>query len=301
MEGLSSMLSLLVVVISWSIVRYAASSSSLSRCNPSNHICEGRCPAVPRGIKLPPPEESQGLCLKDSDSEACVCWMHNPSADQHFQTLFKCENNMKHMVCLPPTICFPPRSEPGCLIVLNCPCMPLLKGTLFDRWQAVNAIILRSKYPIMPSSSTTRKDTSNAEIENSLIPPVMESREFSMKHLLFLLAFVIAPLLCWCLLTFFHEGKCRKKLRTPEAEPMPVSRGEEEEEAPQPGSCVPPEHQQELPSAPKFECPPPYQEAADPSESCLLEADFGPPPAYEDVVRGQWLPVVHRVEDADSD
>lgn len=274
---------LVAVALKWT---ETGSSIPVTRCHSADYICEGRCPMIPHGAELPSEEdEREGLCLKDSETDACVCWMRN--THQHLQTLFKCEvaanNTIKHVMCLPPPICFPPGPSPGCMIILHCPCTDYSRGPRYGKWRSGKAFILRSKTPV-PALTPEKEGTPEQP------PPVEEDkREFSVKHLLFLLAFVIAPLLCWCLLTFFHDGRCRKKRRCPETEVMSTERVEGVSEPCPSGPCIP--------TAPKMESPPPYGETDNPGESCLLTADCGPPPSYEDAVRHQqW-----RIQELDSE
>ncbi|GBN56746.1 hypothetical protein AVEN_273582-1 [Araneus ventricosus] len=117
---------------------------------------------------------------------------------------------------------------------------------------------------------------------------------------------------------FFHEGKCRKKPpQPPEAQPIPTSRtttidNMDNDERESPGDdapavpaviCSSPTDSQTfsrpLPTAPedleavlqaetpqqtlmKCESPPPYCESADRN----YQVDYGPPPAYDEAIRG---------------
>ncbi|XP_042905230.1 uncharacterized protein [Parasteatoda tepidariorum] len=288
---------------------------SITECERSKYLCSGACPPLPQGIQL----KSESICLRDTDTDACVCWLNNPSSQ--LQSVFRCEAKINgsaaHVICNAHEDCFNPDPDrPVCMIILQCNCLDIWfpNEILDDRWKRVRAII------------HTKEIYNSHNADGSSVEKVQEEvREFRLKHLLFLLGFVIAPLLCWCLLNFFHEGKCRKKApNRPEAQPIPTSRcstidnmnnnddscGERSCEDVVVVPLSPPARSsfircsQSVPSllssAPedlenslenttaqqqtllKFESPPPYTETM---ERTYI-ADLGPPPAYEDAIRG---------------
>ncbi|GFU20467.1 uncharacterized protein NPIL_683351 [Nephila pilipes] len=285
---------------------YGATVVKAIECDPSRYICAGECPPLPEGVE---PPTTEAICSKDPDSETCICWLHNPSSQLH--TLFQCEarinGSVSKIACIPPSHCFLPDPNLACLIVLRCNCLLFetkYESQKYHSWKRVKAIV-----------HTMRKQDPKKKIQGDV-------REFSLKHLLFLLGFVIAPLLCWCLLNFFHEGKCRKKPppQPPEAQPIPTARtstidnmnnedgdcqntdnvsGDPVSSRSRPTSVQSQTFSIQLPSAPedveavlqtetqqqtllKCESPPPYCESADRN----FQVDYGPPPTYEDAVRG---------------
>ncbi|KAG8180502.1 hypothetical protein JTE90_007458 [Oedothorax gibbosus] len=274
-----------------------------TQCDPSRFLCSGMCPPFPEDA-APPTDEA--VCSRDPDSDTCVCWLHNPDSQLH--TLFQCEarinGSTSKVACYPPSDCFLPDQNVGCLIVLQCQCVLFDQSYQYqktDSWKRVKAVV-----------HTMKKTADNQD--GYPIERMQDIREFSLKHLLFLLGFVVAPLLCWCLLNFFHDGKCRKKPPAPpEAQPMPTSRNSTLDNSSdfdivQPTSS--PRHLASsqscsipIPSAPdidavlesdsqqeaflKCESPPPYCESTD--RSCPI--DCGPPPTYEDALRGSDLNV----------
>ncbi|GIX81450.1 uncharacterized protein CEXT_456291 [Caerostris extrusa] len=281
-------------------------------CDPSRFICSGECPPLPEGVD---PPTTEAICSKDPESDTCICWLHNPSSQLH--SFFQCEARINgsdsKFACVPPKHCFSPDPNPVCLIVLRCQCLlfePKYQSQKPKAWQRVKAIVHTMRKNEAKSSDGHLKKKIQGDV-----------REFSLKHLLFLLGFVVAPLLCWCILNFFHEGKCRKKPppQPPEAQPMPTSRlstvdnmNNEEgegssgcggEEVPATSRCNSVQVQEvpfDLPTAPedleavlqaetrqqmvlKCESPPPYCESSDRN----FQVDYGPPPSYEDAVRGE--------------
>ncbi|XP_035212913.1 uncharacterized protein LOC118186855 [Stegodyphus dumicola] len=164
--------------------------SAVKLCEPSNYICAGRCPPVPRGLQL----QSQAICLKDTQG-ACVCFLRNPSS--HIDSFFQCEvekNGYRtQILCQAPEHCFLPGPEPGCLIIPNCSCSlysqraPDLK---FEHWSVLKEAIVHTA---IRSKEKDSEGNHKEKVQGDV-------REFSLKHLLFLLGFVVAPLICWCFL-----------------------------------------------------------------------------------------------------
>ncbi|XP_054710621.1 uncharacterized protein LOC129220262 [Uloborus diversus] len=301
----------LLAIICYLAVHTTVTGAYFPACDPGKYICAGSCPALPDGIQLS--EGKAAICLRDTESDACVCWLRNPS--KQLNTVFQCtaivNGTESQVLCQAPNYCFHPHPEPTCLIVTPCPCLEHNTGSAssyFGSWRPVKALILTG-------IKTEEQDDSPVEKVTGDI------REFSLKHLLFLVAFVIAPLFCWCLLNFFHEGKCRKKSPQPppEAQPIPTARGStvdnmnnEDGDHQQTPSCplsissrsasvtsqrvIPPDG---APTAPeevavvvcaaaepqnvvKWESPPSYFDTPD----SRGPVDYGPPPSYEDAVLG---------------
>ncbi|CAL1300956.1 unnamed protein product [Larinioides sclopetarius] len=289
------------------LVVFCATAVTALECDPSRYICSGKCPPLPDGLE---PPTSEAICSQDPDSDTCICWMSNPSSQ--LNSLFQCEarvnGSVSKLTCIPPSHCFRPNPNLVCMIVLHCPCLlheP--KHQKSHSWKRVKAVV-----------HTMRKHDPKGRDGHSVEKIQGDVREFSLKHLIFLLGFVIAPLLCWCLLNFFHEGKCRKKPpQPPEAQPIPTSRtttidniDNDERESPGDDSpavpvviCSSPTDprplSRPLPTAPedleavlqaetqqpalmKCESPPPYCESADRN----YQVDYGPPPAYDEAIRG---------------
>ncbi|KAF8763357.1 hypothetical protein HNY73_021546 [Argiope bruennichi] len=179
---------------------FGATAVTALECDPSRYICSGKCPPLPEGLD---PPTSEAICSKDPDTDTCICWISNPSSQ--LNSLFQCEarinGSVSKITCIPPNHCFRPDPNPVCMIVLHCQC--LLHEPRHQKshaWSRVKAVV-----------HTMRKHDPKSRDGHSVEKIQGDVREFSLKHLIFLLGFVIAPLLCWCLLNFFHEGKCRKK------------------------------------------------------------------------------------------
>lgn len=278
-----------------------ASSVLSTQCNPENYICSGRCPDVPPKVTLP---EGVAICMKNIKTKGCACWLQSQVAP--VESFFLCEGTVNgtvsQVMCQAPSHCFQPDLEPSCMVMPVCSCLLMNddgSSLNFGSWRPIKAII---------------KTASNSDKYPETV------KEFNLKHMFFLLGFVIVPLLCWCLLNFYDGGRCGKKVSRNQ-DSTPATRQCVEEG----GDCAPSEEEPmcventsnstrpsspSCPSSPmvfvtggladagvavcsvistatrimKNECPPPYDEAV----NCnLIEEDSSPPPAYEDAVQGR--------------
>lgn len=74
-------------------------------------------------------------------------------------------DTIKHVMCLPPPICFPPGTDVGCMIVLKCPCVDFGRGAPFDKWRSGVAFILRSKTPVPVLTSSKEGTATSGETD----------------------------------------------------------------------------------------------------------------------------------------